>query len=182
MEWGLLTAVLDESGVGSLKVKLHNLLRNSCFYLNVLFCYLECQMHKGFVIQISQNVSQASGEIALPLMPVLPIVRNALMIPEITCILLSLDTVQSVPYSSRLRINNYSFRTTDSANCLSYPVTVRPPQKDIFTGSFMRSFNRWKNVVNLEGGDKKQKAAEVESLFSDDKIALSFHVFPSCLT
>ena len=44
-------------------------------------------MHKGFVIQISQNVSQASGEIALPLMPVSPIIRNALMIPEITCIL-----------------------------------------------------------------------------------------------
>lgn len=91
----------------------------------------------------------------------------------------SLDSVQSVPYNSRLRINNCSFRTTDSANCLSYPVTVRPPQKDIVIGSFMRSFNRWKNVVNLEGRDKKQKAAEVESLFSDDKIALSFHVFPS---
>lgn len=30
---------------------------------------------------------------------------------------------------------------------------------------------------NFEGGDKKQKAPEVESLFSDDKIALSFHVF-----
>lgn len=91
--WDLLTAVLDDSGVGSLKVKLHDLLRNSCLYLNAWFCCLERQMHKGFVIQISQNVSQASGRIALPLMPVSPIIRDAL-------ILLSLDSVQPVPYNS----------------------------------------------------------------------------------
>lgn len=99
-------------------------------------------------------------------MPVSPIIRDALMILKIPYILLSLDSVQPVPYDSWLRINNCSFRTTDSANCLSYPVTVRPTEKEIFIGLFMRSFNRWKNVVDLEGGDKKQKAAEVQSLFS----------------
>lgn len=68
-----------------------------------------------------------------------------------------------MPYSSRLRINNCSFRTTDSANCLSYPVTVRPPQKDIFIGSFVRSFNRWKNVVILKVGIKNRKLQRLKA-------------------
>lgn len=48
------------SGIGIPKVKLRNLLRNPCLYLSVLFCCLELEMHKRFVIRISQNVSQRS--------------------------------------------------------------------------------------------------------------------------
>ena len=64
------------------------------------FAALNVKCTKVFVIQISQNVSQASGRITLPLMPVSPIIRDALMILKIPYILLSLDSVQPVPYNS----------------------------------------------------------------------------------
>lgn len=55
--WGVVTAVLDNSSIDNHKVKLYILLKNPCFCLSVLFCCLEHQMHNGFLIQISQNVS-----------------------------------------------------------------------------------------------------------------------------
>lgn len=124
MCWGLVTAVLDDSDTDSHQVKRHNLLKNPYLYVSVLFCCLEHQMHKGFVVQISQNVSQPSRRVTLPWMP---LITDALMILKILYVLLSLDTVQSAPYNSRLRVNNCSFRTTDSANCFSYPAAIRQP-------------------------------------------------------
>lgn len=97
---GLVTAVVGDSGIDNFKRRLHNLLRNPCLYLSVLFCCLEHQMHKGFVIQSFQNVFQPSRTVTLPLMSVLPISMDALMILKILYGLLSLDRVQSVPYNS----------------------------------------------------------------------------------
>lgn len=95
----LITAVLGDSGIDNFKDRLHNLLRNLCLYLSVSCCCLE-QMHKGFVIQIFQNVFQPCRTVTLPLMPVSPILMDALMILKILYGLLSLDRAQSVPYNS----------------------------------------------------------------------------------
>ena len=97
---GLITAVLGDTSIDNFKGRLYNLLRNLCLYLRVLFCCLEHQMRKGFVIQISQNVFQPCRTVTLPLMPVSPIIMDALMILKILYGLLSLDRVQSVPYNS----------------------------------------------------------------------------------
>lgn len=96
---GLVTAVVGDSGIDNFKGRLHNLL-NPCLCLSVLFCCLEHQMHKGFVIQSSQNVFQPCRTVTLPLMSVLPISMDALMVLKILYGLLSLDRVQSVPHNS----------------------------------------------------------------------------------
>jgi hypothetical protein len=83
-------------------------------------------MQKGFVIQISGNVFLSFPRLNLPLKSHLSIWNTGyLMTLKMVSVLLRLDTVQSVSCTSQLRKNNLSFRTTDSASCLSYRATVK---------------------------------------------------------
>lgn len=68
----LLTAGSDESGAHRLRDQATNLWRNSCFPLSLLFCSLEHHLHKGFVVGMSQDVSQPSRVANLPSMSVCP--------------------------------------------------------------------------------------------------------------